>query len=254
MNWQSDAARVKREYDRDGYVALRGFLSAQQVAELKSEIERYKREVAPKLPATEQFYEAKGQPETLKYLRSLADHDDWFRTLFASEPFVRLAELLLDGPVVGSNLSLFNKPPRVGEATPAHQDGYYFMLEPMEALTMWLALDVVDTENGCVRYVTGSHRRGMRPHQKTQTLGFSQGISDFGTPDDLATEVAMAAQPGDLLVHHCMTIHRADPNRSDRTRHALGFVYYSARARTDAAKHEAYQKSLARELTQTGKI
>ena len=120
---------------------------------------------------------------------------------------------------------------------------------------MWLALDEVDEENGCVRYVLGSKERGMRPHGRTQTLGFSQGITDYGLPEDQANEVALPAQPGDLLVHHAMTIHRADGNHS-KTRHrrALGFIYYSEQAQEDESAHAAYQKKLSEELAQSGKI
>lgn len=50
------------------------------------------------------------------------------------------------------------KPPRIGKGTPPHQDGYYFMLEPNEAVTMWMALEDVNEENGCVRYVKESHK------------------------------------------------------------------------------------------------
>jgi phytanoyl-CoA hydroxylase len=35
------------------------------------------------------------------------------------------------------------------------------MLDPCEALTMWLVLEKVDEENGCVRYVRGSHKHGI---------------------------------------------------------------------------------------------
>ena len=31
----------------------------------------------------------------------------------------------------------------------------------MDVLTIWLALDPVDEQNGCLRYVAGSHRRGI---------------------------------------------------------------------------------------------
>ena len=120
---------------------------------------------------------------------------------------------------------------------------------------MWLSLDEVDGENGCVRYVKGSKYRGMRPHSRTQTLGFSQGIADYGTAEDLENEVFFSTQPGDLLVHHAMTIHRADGNRSRmRQRRALGFIYYSAEAKEDAEAHAAYQRRLADELAQKGKI
>src|SRR5690606_9983238 len=99
-------------------------------------------------------------------------------------------------------------------------------------LTMWLALDHVDQENGCVSYVKGSHLRGLREHASSGVLGFSQQMTDFGRPEDLENEVAMPARPGDLLVHHALTIHRADGNRStDRKRRSMGFIYYAASAR-----------------------
>ena len=113
----------------------------------------------------------------------------------------------------------------------------------------------MDEENGCVRYVHGSHEWGMRTHGRTKTLGFSQGVTDYGTDSDIAHEKALPAKPGDLLVHHCMTIHRADGNQSaDRTRRALGFIYYSERAAVDEEAHAAYQKRLADELKEKGKI
>jgi phytanoyl-CoA hydroxylase len=146
-------------------------------------------------------------------------------------------------------MQYFNKPPRIGQPTPAHQDGYYFMLEPNEAVTMWLALEPVDEENGCVRYVRGSHKHGLRPHGRTQVLGFSQGMTDFGTADDLRNEVFFPCQPGDLLVHHALTIHRADGNPSEhRTRKALGFIYYARHAQEDVVKKQAYQESLKQSL------
>lgn len=135
------------------------------------------------------------------------------------------------------------------------RDGYYFMLDRCEAVTMWLALDEVDEENGCVRYIPGSHFEGMRAHGRTTTLGFSQGIIDYPTPDDQTREVAMHARPGDLLVHHALTIHRADGNRSaTRTRRALGFIYYSERARQDEVAHGAYQDRLKQEMSDAHQI
>ena len=120
---------------------------------------------------------------------------------------------------------------------------------------MWLALDPVDEANGCVRYVRGSHQRGLREHARTQTLGFSQGIVDFPTEVDRGEEIVVPAAAGDLLVHNAMTIHWAGGNRSpDRQRRALGSVYYSQRAREDSAAHAAYQRKLAAELKTAGKI
>lgn len=249
----SASQQIKQQFDRDGFIAIRPFLNVLQVEEVQKRMDAYVRDIVPLLPRDHAFYEVKGRPETLKQLQSVSNHDPYFGRLYFGEALVGLAELLLDGPVRCDNLQWFNKPPRIGQHTPPHQDGYYWMLEPNEGVTMWLALDPVDEENGCVRYIPGSHRRGVREHSRTKTLGFSQGICDYGAADR-AAEVPMRAQPGDLLVHHGLTIHRADANASERPRRALGFVYFSRRAIPDIARKEAYQKKLNAELAAAGKL
>lgn len=194
-------------------------------------------------------------PATLKQIQRMGDHDPWFQELFTEGRFREVAECLLDGPVIPKNMQYFNKPPGVGLPTPPHQDGYYFMLDPCEAVTMWFALDDVDEENGCVRYVRGSHKQGMREHARTKTLGFSQGIVDYPTEQDRESETAFPARPGDVLIHDAMTIHRADGNKSTvRPRRALGFIYYSERAREDVEVHATYQRRLAEEMKFQKKI
>lgn len=242
-------------FERDGYVLFEHFLSSEALDEVQENVSRFIRNVAPGLPSEHIFYEDKGDPSTLKQIQQMGEHDEYFGRWMNEGSFREVAELLLDGPVVPKNMQYFNKPAGIGKPTPPHQDGYYFMLDPCEAVTMWFALDKADEENGCVRYIPGSHKEGMRPHGRTTTLGFSQDITDYGTADDKAREVAMLAQPGDLLVHHSMTIHRADGNSSMvRSRRALGFIYYSERAKQDEAAHRAYQERLTKEMADAGKI
>ena len=119
---------------------------------------------------------------------------------------------------------------------------------------MWMALEAVDEENGCVRYVPQSHQRGMRTHERTGTLGFSQGIVDYPDEFESQNEVSIPAQPGDLLVHHALTVHRADGNRSQtRSRRALGFIYFSVDAKHNIEAWKQYQDELKRELRDQGK-
>lgn len=251
---QLNASELSR-YQSDGFIAIQRCVSGEALQELLAEVDRFRRDVAPGLPPEHVFYEDKNDPASLKQIQQMDAHDAWFEMFFTAGRLRGVAEQLLQGPVVPKNLQYFNKPPGVGKATPPHQDGYYFMLDPCEAVTMWLALDEVDEENGCVRYVRGSHFRGLREHSRTQTLGFSQGITDYPAADDLQKEVAIPASPGDLLAHHALTIHRADGNRSQtRSRRALGLVYYSERAQEDREKHAAYQRRLAEEMKAQGKI
>lgn len=239
----------QKAFRQDGYVALKGFLSTDEVNDLRTNLHRFFIEVLPGMPDYHVFYEEKGNQNTLKQLQQMFTYDPYFHQMTYGSKFEKVAEILLEYKVIGKNMQYFNKPPLVGKPTPPHQDGYYFMLEPSEAVTMWLALEEVDEENGCVRYVKGSHNQGYRPHGRTNTLGFSQGITDYGNESDLAAEVPIPAQPGDLLVHHAMTIHRADGNQSgDRTRQALGFIYYAEKAKEDKGRHETYQRQLQEEL------
>jgi len=248
-----DLQEVKTRFDRDGYVVIPGFLSGTELAELNRELGRYIAERVPQVPRTDVYYEDRSDPATLKQLARIKQHDTYFARLIERPKWTGLAEALLKDEVVAQELEWFNKPPRIGKFTPPHQDGYYFMLEPNEAVTLWLALDPVDESNGCVRYIPGSHRKGLRPHARTQVLGFSQGISDYSDADREA-EVPMVGQPGDLLVHHAVTVHRADGNSSHRHRRSLGMIFYAARARQDVRKLVDYQKGLNAELEEARKI
>ncbi len=252
-NEKAGLSQARDDFQRDGFVILRQFLAPKELSELKSNLDRYVREVVPEIPATDVMYEDKQDPNTLKQLAHIRMHDAFFRDLIESPKWLGLAESLLKDNALPQELEWFNKPPKVGKATPPHQDGYYFMLEPNEAVTMWLALDDVDESNGCMRYIAGSNRTGMRPHGRTGVLGFSQGISDYGDTDR-AAEIPISAKPGDLLVHHSLTIHRADANPSSRHRRSLGFVYYAAKARQDKQKLASYQDGLYKELAAAKKI
>jgi phytanoyl-CoA hydroxylase len=245
---------VLTDFDRDGYAVLPGFLRGEELAELQAQIDRYVTDVVPTLPAEEAFFNELGNPASLSMMCRLDQHDDFFAGLDGNNRFGRLAEKLLGGPVVAQSLEFFDKPPEYSKPTPPHQDGYYFMLEPCEALTFWLSLDESDEETGCLRYVPGSYRDGVRPHGRSKTLGFSQSIIDYAA-NDCPSETAVPAKPGDLLVHHALCIHRADENESfHRHRRSLGLVYYSKRARQDTAQLQAYQQKLNKELSEAGKI
>lgn len=246
-------ATLVSDFHSNGFVLLHGFLDSAEVSTMRENVERFKTRVLHTLPREHVFFENIGDQQSLKQIQQMFAYDDYFHSIMFGGRFERLAATLLESEVRGVNMQYFNKPPSVGKPTPAHQDGFYFMLEPNEAVTMWLALEAADQETGCVRYVRGSHKDGLRPHGMTQTLGFSQGLLDYG-PEDELREVAFPVQAGDLLVHHALTIHRADGNQSTtRTRQALGLIYYSQSARESDEK-EQRQKELVQQLKDEGKI
>ena len=177
-------------------------LAADALNELQHHVNRYILEVVPKLPPSDAFYEDRSRPETLKQLQRM-DCDPFFNDYKRTDRWTALAETLLGEPAMADPPEWFNKPPGTNHVTPPHQDNYYFCLTPSSVLTIWLALDPVDAENGCLRYVGGSHLLGFRPHAKSKILGFSQGITNYNA-DDFTRERAVLLQPGDAVAHHGM--------------------------------------------------
>jgi len=232
---------LKANCDRDGFIVLRGFLPADEFAMLNENLDRYICEVVPSLPDSDAFYEDRSRPETLKQLQRM-DGDHFFSQYRRHPRWRALAEALLGEPAVAEQPEWFNKPPGTNHVTPPHQDNFYFCLTPPSVLTIWLALDRVDAENGCLRYVAGSHLRGLRPHARSNILGFSQGITDYSA-DDFTRERPAMLEPGDAVAHLGMTIHRADANHSaTRHRRSFAMVFKGESCRRDA---DAYQRYLA---------
>src|SRR5258708_5605146 len=175
----------KEVFDRDGFVVVRQLLSPTGFGELCANLDRYIREVVPTLSDRYAFYQDRAMPETLKQLQYMAEIDPFFRDYHQHPTWVALARALLGAAIETQETDWFDKPPGAKHPTPPHQDNYYFNLVPDRAVTMWMALDPVDGENGCVRYLPGSHRTGLREHDASNVLAFSQGITDFH-PDEAA--------------------------------------------------------------------
>jgi phytanoyl-CoA hydroxylase len=230
-------------YERDGFVVVRSFLDEGELAELVENLDRYIREVVPTLPPTAAFYQDRARPETLKQMQHMGV-DPYFAQYPRHPKWTALARALVGEAVSCDAPEWFNKPPGTEHPTPPHQDNYYFCLSPPRVVTLWLALEQVDEENGCLRYVQGSHNRGIRPHGQSSILGFSQAITDYGE-EDRALEVRIELAPGDAVAHHGNTIHRADPNRSaSRHRRAFAMVYRGESCRRDEAAFARYQRSV----------
>lgn len=238
MNY--DAA--KQTFDRDGFVVVRQFLDQNELAELAAQLDRYIRDVVPGLSDAHAFYQDRSRPETLKQMQFM-NVDRFFAGYTAHPKWRTLAETLVGEAATCESPEWFNKPPGVDHPTPPHQDNYYFNLAPPNVVTIWLALDQVGEENGCLRYLPGSHLRGFRPHARSNVLGFSQAITDFG-PQDEAAERKIHFAPGDAVAHHGMTIHRAEPNRSPTlNRRAFAMVFKGVSCRRDEARFARYQQS-----------
>ena len=241
----------KQAFDENGFVVMPQLLDHTELCELKDNLDRYIQTVVPSLSDSEAFYQIQGQPESLSQLQRMG-HDEWFRQYAQHPRWKQLAETLIGEPAAADEPEWFNKPPGSRHVTPPHQDNYYFCLSPPNVLTIWLALDAVDAENGCLRYVNGSHKHGFRPHGRSRILGFSQGITNY-SHEDFARETAVVLQPGDAVAHHGMTIHRADANLSAaRHRRSFAMVFRGSSCQRDQAAYDRYLASARNQHQELG--
>jgi ectoine hydroxylase-related dioxygenase (phytanoyl-CoA dioxygenase family) len=174
-------------------------------------------------------------------------HDAWRKspTLAALVPHLgALAAAALDIPaLVLFHDHLLTKFP-AGDDMSWHQDFSYLPLDRPDGLTLWIALDDVTEENGCLYYILGSHRLGERraawgmtgdddPRAALPPIDVAD--DDPGVPVPTAAACAIA--------HHTYLLHRSPRNRGTRPRRtwALSFVTPDARW---SPRHSPHPRSI----------
>jgi ectoine hydroxylase-related dioxygenase (phytanoyl-CoA dioxygenase family) len=85
---------------------------------------------------------------------------------------------------------------------------------------VWLAIDDVDVENGCMQFAHGSHLQGPLPHERKEDAENILGDGQYVPLDRFdargAREVELKA--GQCSVHDGWLVHGSTPNLSDRRR------------------------------------
>jgi Phytanoyl-CoA dioxygenase (PhyH) len=147
--------------------------------------------------------------------------DPRFNQLAIVRKVSKLGESILSADVRIPFISLICKAGRRGGWTPWHQDSAYDREvakdNDLQALTVWISLQDVDTETGCLCYSEGSHRGGLRTH--APVANSCSVTTTLKTTDGAVTACPVPA--GGLLVHDRFVLHSATPNHSNRDRLAV---------------------------------
>ncbi len=150
--------------------------------------------------------------------------DEEYRKLLYHEPLLDIAESL-----IGSDIQLFHdqalyKPAFHGGEVHWHQDNAYWQCDPPNLMSIWIALDDADEENGCMNVIPGSYIEGLAAHGRAKSeKGNLPALLQVDADVDRAVPVPVEA--GSAMGHHCMTLHQTNPNRSSRDRRAMVIHY-----------------------------
>ncbi len=118
---------------------------------------------------------------------------------------------------------------------PWHQDnGYSMGVTPATNITVWIALDDVDEQNGCVYVVPGSHKQGLLDHsQSADSWHLKIDVEGDGVPAIL--------KAGEAVAFTGLTLHRSKLNLTDQARRGFFVEYADAdaieRTNTDAPRY-----------------
>ena len=151
---------------------------------------------------------------------------------YAVDPAVLDVARTICGPdVIMWGSEIFAKPPGVGKATPWHQDNYTPAVKSgadggrSQAMSIWIAIDDVGIDNGCLRFVPKSGLGGVLPHAKAEAAGsllnFNVGKENF----DESTAVDAILPPGHFSIHDSYVLHGANANTSCRRRAGIALHY-----------------------------
>lgn len=146
-----------------------------------------------------------------------------FHDLLWHPAFTMAASQLLGGSVRFWHDQLFCKPARHGGVVAWHQDySYWTRTTPMAHLTCWIGLDDSTRENGCLQYISGSHRWPLLPI--TGLAGDMDAIRAELTDEQweqFSQPVAIELLAGECAFHHPLLVHGSNANHSPRPRRAV---------------------------------
>lgn len=210
-------------YKENGFVQVDDVLNAAEVDELVSYMEEAMTTSESNSFRTDKtggaYYRVLNQK-----VNTWRDHAGMAR--YASHPKLARMAMELSG---ASGIRLFHdhalwKMPQDSKPTPWHQDFPYWPMNEPGALSIWLTVDDVDQNNGCMMFVPGSHKAG-----KLTGIDFlePQNIFDYvkGTELEKSKPVVVPLRKGSCTFHNGLTFHYAHANMTDKPRRVLAIIY-----------------------------
>lgn len=257
-----DWKAIRETFDRDGFVIVPDLISPDKLAQVRRMIDGVvDQSVRPNLPvkigpSLDAFHmqlevKVKDDPsvpmrDKIRVVFHMTHTHTYFRDLSRSPEILDAVEALIGPNIRYYTDQMFVKPARHGTEVPWHQDSAYWPDAEPRLLSCWLAIDDVTEENGCVRFLPGTHRAAVRHKEFTEHVGNSIGTSPEIGGFDTASEVPVVMKAGSASFHHSLTLHRSLPNTSDRGRRGLIMIFLPADLKFHRPWNFAYGFQLVR--------
>jgi ectoine hydroxylase-related dioxygenase (phytanoyl-CoA dioxygenase family) len=215
-----------RFFKENGYLSGIRLLEEWQVDQLNEELKQIMDENHPGHGLLYEFHTNESTDPEKVVFHSLGH---WrmtpgFHDILWNPAFVMAAyQLLGENGVRFWHDQLFCKPAKHGGVVAWHQDySYWTRSKPMQHLTSWVGLDDSTEENGCLRYIPGSHQWGYLG--KPALTGEMDGLKVFldeRQKEAISHSIPIEMKKGHATFHHPLLVHGSFENSSDRPRRAF---------------------------------
>ena len=164
----------------------------------------------------------KEYPEYINYCPAILLKDETFLKYCMNAQILKFVEQLIGNHFALWNSSFFAKPAYNGFETPWHQDGQYWPISPLATCTVWLAIDDANEENGCLRFIKGSHKdKKLKQHSRNNKTNLTLHQELSKEELDESKKVSLILQRGQISLHDVYMVHGSKENKSPKSRRAM---------------------------------
>ena len=173
-------------------------------------------------------------PHFRDYCPQLLAWDTTFLNYARDPQILDMVEQLIGPDFALWNSSFFAKPALDGNKTPWHQDGEYWPIRPVATCTVWMAIDDATIDNGCLKFMPGSHKRQqLLAHGQNDGPGLTLNQELPVTEYDEDRAVHLELEAGPISLHDVFLVHGSEANTSPNSRRGMTLRYMPLTSKFD---------------------
>lgn len=212
-------------YQKNGFIQINDILSQEEICELAALTDEMNSEIEKQLPPWE---ERNAYQRVFLQIVNVWRRDERFRKFTFHPGLADVARRLLrvEHVRLWHDHLMTKLPGELGRATDWHQDFPYWPMNEPGAMSIWIPMQDVDWDNGCMHFVAGSH---LWQQHEVILLDSEKKVDIFDTVRDKSPEelqrVYCPLKRGSVTFHDGRTFHAAGKNLTDKPRRVLSIIY-----------------------------
>lgn len=206
------SAPQRDDFERFGYCVIPALYAAEEIKEIETFFEGYKRNGQAVYDENMRFEE---MDKTKQQVRAMHPHryskqvEGWGLNTRVIDV---LAVLLGRSPLLAQTMYYFKPPGAKGQGM--HQDNFYLLAKPASCIAAWTAIDDATLERGCLQVVPGSQHDDIHCPSGDEGSWQHYGDSHIRPFPAEAKPVPLEVPRGSTVFFGGHLIHGSGPNRS----------------------------------------